>query len=94
MASLTIAFDPAAFPDAVKARVEEAIQRKVEGKQVTVAETQPAPAGNVVDLMSALKASPERGSKPSGQARRPPRRAPAKAPARAHSRAGRKAAHS
>jgi DNA end-binding protein Ku len=31
-------FDPAAFPDEVKARVEAAIHRKVEGKEVTVAE--------------------------------------------------------
>jgi DNA end-binding protein Ku len=94
-------FDPTAFPDEVKARVEAAIQRKVEGKEVTVAEPGPAPAGNVVDLMSALKASLERGSKTSGPARaagpaarRPPRRTPAKAAVPAHSRAHRKASHS
>ena len=81
-------FDPAAFPDEVKARVEAAIQRKVEGKQVRVAEPGPAPGTNVVDLMSALKASLERGS------RRPPRRAPARAADRAQPRARRKAAHS
>jgi len=93
-------FDPTAFPDEVKARVEAAIQRKVEGKEVTVAEPGPAPAGNVVDLMSALKASLERGSKEAGPARatattrRPPRRAPARAPDRARPRGHRKAAHS
>ena len=95
-------FDPTAFPDEVKARVEAAIQRKVEGKEVTVAVPGPAaPAGNVVDLMSALKASLERGSRASGPARaagsaarRPPRRAPAKAADRAHPRAHRKASHS
>jgi DNA end-binding protein Ku len=95
-------FDPTAFPDEVKARVEAAIQRKVEGKEVTVAEPGPAPAGNVVDLMSALKASLERGSKTSGRLspaepaapRRPPRRAPATASERSHPRAHRKASHS
>ncbi|HUN72118.1 MAG TPA: Ku protein [Steroidobacteraceae bacterium] len=96
-------FDPAAYPDEVRARVEEAIQRKVEGQEVTVAEPGPAPAGNVVDLMSALKASLERGSKTSGPARgaepaaatrRPPRRAPARAQPRAQSRGRRKSAHS
>ena len=96
-------FDPAAFPDEVKARVEEAIQRKVEGRQVTVAEPRTAPGGNVVDLMSALKASLERGSTASGQrsdgreratARRPPKRAHARAPSRARAKGHGKAAHS
>jgi len=95
-------FDPTAFPDEVKARVEEAIQRKVAGKEVTVAEPGPAPAGNVVDLMSALKASLERGSKTSGAVpaaeraatRRPPRRAPARGAERSHPRGHRKASHS
>jgi non-homologous end joining protein Ku len=68
--------------------LEAAIQRKVEGRQVTVAEPGPTPPGNVVDLMSALKASLERDS------RRPPQRAPAKAAGRAHARARRKSAHS
>lgn len=94
-------FDPAAYPDEVKARVEEAIQRKVEGREVTVAEPRPTPGGNVVDLMSALKASLERGTAASGQrrpaarasARRPSKRAPARAAA-AHPRAHRKTAHS
>lgn len=98
-------FDPAAFPDVVKARVEEAIQRKVEGREVTVSEPREAPGGNVVDLMSALKASLERGSSATGQrsaardragatSRRPPKRAPAPASRRAHPRGHRKAARS
>ncbi|MGH8287447.1 MAG: hypothetical protein ACREV7_00250 [Steroidobacteraceae bacterium] len=95
-------FDPAAYPDEVKARVEEAIQRKVQGERVTVTEPRPAPDGNVVDLMSALKASLERASTTSGQAaargrastRRPPKRAAETRAARAHPRAHRKAAHS
>ena len=95
-------FDPAAFPDEVKARVEAAIQRKVEGQEVTVAEPRAEPGGNVVDLMSALRASLERGSGAGGPpgrreraaTRRPPQRAPARAPARSHPRAHRKSAHS
>jgi DNA end-binding protein Ku len=95
-------FDPAAFPDEVKARVEEAIQRKVEGRQVTVAEPRAAPGGKVVDLMSALKASLERGATASrapsagehGSQRRPPQRARAGTPRRAPQRAHGKAAHS
>ena len=96
-------FDPAAFPDEVKARVEEAIQHKVEGREVTVAEPREATGGNVVDLMSALRASLERGSTTAGPrskgrehavARRPPKRAHARAPARAHGRGHGKAAHS
>jgi DNA end-binding protein Ku len=96
-------FDPAAYPDEVKARVEEAIQRKVEGKEVTVSEPRPAPGGNVVDLMSALKASLEKGSAASGQrpegrergaARRPPKRARDRPPGRTHARGHGKAAHS
>jgi DNA end-binding protein Ku len=94
------AFDPAAFPDEVKARVEEAIQRKVEGREVTVAEPPPAPGGNVIDLMSALKASLERSSKPSAEqrrerasTRRPAQRASERRPARAPSRSHRKASH-
>jgi DNA end-binding protein Ku len=96
-------FDPAAYPDEVKARVEEAIQRKVEGKQVTVAEPRAAPGGNVVDLMSALKASLEKGPTASGKrsdgreratARRPPKRAGGRAPGRSHAKGHGKAAHS
>ena len=95
-------FDPAAYPDEVKARVEEAIQRKVEGKHFTVAEPRPEAGGNVVDLMSALKASLERSSANKGSprayeraaTRRPPRRAPARASGRVQSRAHRKTARS
>ena len=100
-------FDPGAYPDEVKARVEAAIQRKVEGgEQVTVDEPRPAPGGKVIDLMAALKASLERGAPAAGKApagarpsaRRPPararERAPARAHARGHARGHGKAAHS
>lgn len=86
-------FDPAAYPDEVKVRVEEAIQRKVEGKEVTVAEPREAPGGNVVDLMSALKASLGR-TRERAVTRRPPKRAAERSSGRPHQRAHRKAAHS
>jgi non-homologous end joining protein Ku len=40
-------FDPAAYPDEVKARVEEAIQRKVQGERVTVTEPRPAVTSSI-----------------------------------------------
>jgi DNA end-binding protein Ku len=53
------AFDPAAYTDEVRARIEAAIQKKVEGKEITLAEA-PQPAGQVIDLMEALRASLEK----------------------------------
>jgi len=52
-------FDPNEYVDEHRARVEAAIQRKVEGKEVTFSEAPvPSAAGsNVVDLMEILKAS-------------------------------------
>ena len=53
------AFDPSQYRDEVRARIEKAIEKKVEGEQITLAE---APEGSpkVVDLMEALRASLER----------------------------------
>jgi DNA end-binding protein Ku len=48
-------FHPERYEDAVKKRVLEAIERKVEGQEIQVAA--PAPPGQVIDLMDALKAS-------------------------------------
>jgi DNA end-binding protein Ku len=72
-------FDPNEFVDEHRTRVEAAIQRKVEGKEVTMASTpEKAGGGNVVDLMEALKASlSEGGSLSKDRARRPPKRAAA-----------------
>jgi DNA end-binding protein Ku len=51
-------FDPDAFKDEVRARIEAAIQKKVEeGKEISVAETAPPGEGKVIDLMEALRAS-------------------------------------
>jgi len=49
-------FQPRKYEDDVKKRVQEQIQRKVEGQQIEVSEA-PAPQTQVIDLMEALKAS-------------------------------------
>jgi DNA end-binding protein Ku len=53
-------FEPTAYVDEVKARIEAAIQRKVEGEQITLAEPRPSSDGKVIDLMEALRASLKR----------------------------------
>ena len=73
------AFDPAAYTDEVSARIEAAVQKTVEGQQITLAE-EPQPGAQVIDLMDALRASLEkRAATPSrGKAeaeRKPPKRA-------------------
>jgi DNA end-binding protein Ku len=75
-------FDPNEYADEHKARVEAAIQRKVDGKQVTLAEGPvSAKSGNVIDLMEALRASIDaRGSKATDlKERKAPKRAAAQA---------------
>jgi len=51
----TDGFHPERYKDAVKQRVEEAIERKVAGQEIQVAT--PEPQGQVIDLMEALKKS-------------------------------------
>ena len=81
-------FDAASYVDEFKGRVEAAIQKKVEGKQVSVsmAPTR-APAGNVIDLMSALKASLGGSRQEAIGARKGAKRVERKSPARKRSRA-------
>jgi DNA end-binding protein Ku len=52
-------FDPAQYKDEVRARIEKAIEKKVEGQEITLAEA-PEGGAKVVDLMEALRASLER----------------------------------
>jgi DNA end-binding protein Ku len=73
------AFDPEAYKDEVSERIEAAIEKKVEGQQITLAE-EPQPGAQVIDLMDALRASLEkRAAAPSRgkaeAARKPPKRA-------------------
>jgi len=79
-------FDPTAYTDEVKARIEAAIQKKVEGEQITLAEPRAAAEGNVVDLMEALRASLKRNTHARDEAaqlgeRKPPKRAAKKSSA-------------
>jgi DNA end-binding protein Ku len=71
-------FDPQAFKDEVRARIEAAIQTKVdEGKEISVAETAPPGEGKVIDLMEALRASLQKSESARTQVSRlGPRKAP------------------
>jgi DNA end-binding protein Ku len=82
-------FDPNEYVDEHRARVEAAIQRKVEGKEVSFAEP-PVEGGtsNVVDLMEVLKASLNARGAKGAEARE--RKAPKKAPAPGEAAASRK----
>ena len=72
-------FNPNDYVDEHRARVQAAIQRKVEGKEVSIAEAPSFSGGsNVVDLMDALKASLKaRGSRAAEMKRKAPKKAPA-----------------
>jgi DNA end-binding protein Ku len=77
-------FDPSAYTDQVAARIEAAVQRKVEGQEITM-QDEPEIGAQVIDLMDALRASLERKSPaPSkakaaaaSEARKPPKKAQA-----------------
>jgi DNA end-binding protein Ku len=80
------AFDPAAYTDDVKARLEKAIEKKVAGEEISVSDT-PRPSGtNVIDLMETLRASLKavdgKGKTKPAAARKPPKRATTATPAR------------
>lgn len=73
-------FDPNEFQDEFKGRVEAAIQKKVQGKEISLSENPvTTTGGNVIDLMDALRASIDaRGSKPVAvKDRKAPKRAAA-----------------
>src|SRR5256884_6805810 len=76
-------FDPSAYTDEVRDRVEAAIQKKVEGQEITMAE-EPEGGAQVIDLMEALRASLDKkagaAAKPAqpaqeAEARKPPKHA-------------------
>jgi DNA end-binding protein Ku len=92
------AFHPEAYKDEVRERIQQQIQRKVEGQEI--AEVPPAaPSGKIIDLMEALKASlseaPRRGkakAAPAEAASAKEERKPAKAAPRRAAAAKKKAA--
>jgi DNA end-binding protein Ku len=55
--SLTDAFEPQEFTDEYRAALEELVQKKIQGEEITY--TEDAEPSKVVDLMEALKASVE-----------------------------------
>jgi DNA end-binding protein Ku len=71
-------FDPNEYRDEFKGRVEAAIQQKVAGKEVSLAEAPVAKmGGNVIDLMAALKASLDAKATPANnRERKTPKKAP------------------
>jgi DNA end-binding protein Ku len=79
-------FDPAAYTDDVRARIETAVQKKVEGQEITMAE-EPQGGAEVIDLMEALRASldkkktPAPAREPDAEARKAPKRAQQPEPA-------------
>ena len=46
--------------DDVRVRIEAAIQKEVEGQEISLAEAPPQTGGKVIDLMEALRASLEK----------------------------------
>jgi len=79
-------FDPKGYVDDVRARIEKAVEGKVQGQEIVMTE-EPAPGAQVIDLMEALRASLEKKgpakakSSPApvavAESRKPPKRAPA-----------------
>jgi DNA end-binding protein Ku len=74
------AFEPAAYTDELRVRLQAAIDKKVEGQEISISEAQPETGSKVIDLMEALRASLEK----SGAAARAPtaQLGPRKAPKR------------
>jgi DNA end-binding protein Ku len=73
-------FDPAQYTDDVRTRIEVAIQKKVEGQEITVTEP-PETGAQVIDLMEALRASLEKKPAKKAQAGKPAEKQPADKPA-------------
>ncbi|MFL6582169.1 MAG: Ku protein [Burkholderiales bacterium] len=79
-------FNPKAYEDDVKKRIEAAVEKKISGKEISVSPAAPTGKGaQVIDLMEALRASLNKGTpKPEQAERKPPKRAAAAArPAKA-----------
>ncbi len=90
-------FDPAAYVDEEKQRIEAAIQKKIEGEEIAVSEEEGKGGAQIIDLMEALRASLDKGAKPAlaKQAapvaeRKPAKRAEQAKPAPQKARAARK----
>jgi DNA end-binding protein Ku len=79
--SMTAEFQPDQYTDGYREALEKVIEAKVEGREVVETEEPQPNAGNVVDLMSALRASVDaakRGREPAAAQSAPAEKAPAK----------------
>jgi DNA end-binding protein Ku len=88
-------FDPTAYTDELRARLQAAIDKKVEGQEISVSEAAPASAGKVIDLMEALRASLSKTESAKASAaqlgpRKAPKRVEEQPPAAAKKKATRK----
>ncbi len=73
-------YDAQAYKDDLRGRIEAAIQKKVEGQEISVAEVAPPGDGKVIDLMEALRASLEKTESARAQVNRlGPRKGPRRA---------------
>ena len=70
-------FDPSVYKDEVRERIEAAVQKKVEGQEITMAQA-PEQGAQVIDLMEALRASLEKKPAKKVQAAKAPARKAAK----------------
>jgi DNA end-binding protein Ku len=76
--SMSGEFDPEQFTDNYREALQSVIDAKVDGREIVEAEEQQPTAGNVVDLMSALRASVEAAKQGRGApAEVPAKKAPA-----------------
>jgi DNA end-binding protein Ku len=73
-------FNPASYTDQVRARIEAAVQKKVEGQEISLAEPPVEGGAQVIDLMEALRAS--LGKKTPAAKAAEPEAAPARKPAK------------
>jgi DNA end-binding protein Ku len=71
-------FDPAAYTDQVRERIEAAVQKKVEGQEISLAEPPVEGGAQVIDLMEALRASLSKKAPAAAEPASPPARKPAK----------------
>jgi DNA end-binding protein Ku len=60
-------FDPSQYHDDVRRRIEEAVQKKVEGEQIAVSVEPEKEGAQVIDLMEALRASLGKVVKPAAK---------------------------
>jgi DNA end-binding protein Ku len=87
-------FDPAAYTDELRARIQAAIDKKVAGHQISVSDFPAEGGGKVIDLMEALRASLEKADAArASTAKLGPRMAPKRAepqPAKPSRKAGKR----